>query len=764
MLAPIPWRLQRRCSAITKPRSGLELRAGAGGDHRTGRPPLSDTREVVVARASGGGRATHSGTDYQNRCAAWLSVRILAERDTALPFDLPAQVSLDSIHCETIQPVDDINLNTSHGGVILCQAKHTLSLETDPGSDLASSLDQFVHQFLRARSVGAAVVPVGRPFDPARDRLVIITSPGSSAPIRRDLPDVLNRLRTLAPHRRGQGLAIAGSNAAESHALTEVRTHIERIWTARAGVAPSELEIGALLELVHVLVLDVDPGGTDERDAKTVLRQSVLRHPDQADIVWAAWIANQSLRARTRTGLDRAGLQAGLLHDGIELQAVRSYREDIARLVAYTRETLDHQARFAEIQLSGTHIRMNRPCVGSLVAEAVGGSLLVVGEPGAGKSGAQYEAVQQLRNSGADVVMLAAEGLASESLSRLRDELGLEHEVVDVLDNWLGASPGYLVIDALDAARSDGVTSTLRALIERVVRRRGRWHVIASIRKFDLRYSPELRQLMPGTPAAEFRDPEFFNIRHVNVPLLEQAELEQAMAQSAELQRVVEAAGDRLRDLLRVPFNLSLVAALLESGSTAADLTPIRTQLELLDRYWDMRVIRSDRRGDGRESVLRVATEEMVRNRGLRAPRNVVARDPSASELLHEVLSASVLVEWQSPGALRPDRSLLAFAHHLLFDYGVARLMLRGEPHDVVRRLEEDPDLSMAIRPSIALHFHHLWEEDPTRGRFWDLVERIQQSIRAPEIAKTIGPTVAADLFATPDDLLPIVDRLGEGA
>src|SRR5262249_44534770 len=152
--------------------------------------------------------------------------------------------------------------------------------------------------------------------------------------------------------------------------------------------------------------------------------------------------------------------------------------------------------------------------------------------------------------------------------------------------------------------------------------------------------------------------------------------------------------------------------------------------------------------------------EEMVRRRSLRAPRNVVTRDPSAGELLYEVLSANVLTEWQAPGTARPDQALLAFAHHLLFDYGVARLIMRGEPEDLLRRLEAETDLALAIRPSIVLHFHHLWAQDPTRQRFWDLVARLQQSDRVAEIAKTIGPAVAGELFTTPEDASPLLERL----
>ena len=251
--------------------------------------------------------------------------------------------------------------------------------------------------------------------------------------------------------------------------------------------------------------------------------------------------------------------------------------------------------------------------------------------------------VGQLNRRGLDVVMLAAEGLAAESLGQLRMEIGLEHEFVEVLENWPGVSPGYLVIDALDAARSEGTARTLRMLIDRVIAMNNRWRVVASIRKFDLRYSAELRRLFRGNPPADYADLEFAQIRHVNIPLLDETEMAQVKNQSNELRTLIESAPSQLRELLRVSFNLGLVAALMDDGATAAELTPITTQIELLDRYWTARVIREDGRGDAREAVLRLAVEEMVRRRALRAPRSSVARDPLVCEPLRETLSAGVL-------------------------------------------------------------------------------------------------------------------------
>jgi hypothetical protein len=48
------------------------------------------------------------------------------------------------------------------------------------------------------------------------------------------------------------------------------------------------------------------------------------------------------------------------------------------------------------------------------------------------------------------------------------------------------------------------------------------------------------------------------------------------------------------------------------------------------------------------------------------------------------------------------------YSHHVLFDYAVARLVLRGDPSTLVKRLMDDPELAIVIRPSFSYHFQHL--------------------------------------------------------
>src|SRR5260221_4472127 len=111
--------------------------------------------------------------------------------------------------------------------------------------------------------------------------------------------------------------------------------------------------------------------------------------------------------------------------------------------------------------------------------------------------------------------------------------------------------------------------------------------MVVSIRKYDLRYSQELQHQFIGSPASDgFSDQEFAAVRHINIPALSEDELRQIALQSLELWEVVEKADVTFRDLLANPFNLRLVAALVASGIPSSELTPIRTQLQLLDRYW----------------------------------------------------------------------------------------------------------------------------------------------------------------------------------
>jgi len=706
----------------------------------------------MTTKSSAGGAAAAGGMDFQHRVAAWVAVHILAEKDVNPPWNLPADTTLEWLRCENEQPVDDLLVGASNDGFVFAQIKRRLSLSKGVTSDLASALDQFVHQVIACRRKTTAMQHMDRPLDPEKDRLVLITSSDSSESIRVHFSEVLNRVRHLLPN---HPVDEAARNEKDRQVLLVVKTHLTRSWQNVSKAVPSDDEVREILSFIRVHVLDPNEGGTNEGEAKNLIRSTIIRDPIKADLAWAQLVNLCAGFALHRSGTDRKNLQRELLNAGIELQSARSYRGDIEGLKAHSRLIFESLAYLSRIRVGSVEVKIQRPCTEALRRAAEVKSILVVGEPGAGKSGALHALVDTLTEEGRDSVFLAVDRLAARSLGDLRSEIGLIHELSEVLDNWPGLQPSFLVIDALDAARWDPTGRMIRDLIRRVVEKNGRWHVVASIRKFDLRYSDEIKQLFKGEPSLEFRDAEFSNVRHLNIPCLSEKEIGQISVQSPELFAFLARTPPELHDLLRIPFNLQLVTEMFDAGDTSNELLPIRTQLGLLDLYWLRRVIHfNDGLWDAREAVLRDVCEKMVAERALRIHRSVVAR-PKTSILLQDLLSMQVLIEWQPSPEMPPEQYILAFAHHVLFDYAVARLLLRGDPEMAVHRILDDPDLVVVIRPSLLLHFRHLW----TIGvpPFWYLIFRINREARIPEIGKLIGPLVAAELARTQSDLEPLV-------
>ena len=710
----------------------------------------------MTARASVGGAAAAGGMDFQHRGAAWVAVHILGEKNATTPWDLPAGVTLEWLRCETEQPVDDLLVGTSDNGLIFAQFKRTIQLSKAANSYLASALDQFVRQFVTCRGKTTGTQPWERPLDLTKDRLVLITSPSSYKPIRICLRDLLRQVRQLHSH---QKLDDAANNEDERRALSVARAHITKSWQKSMGVDPTDVELRQLFSLIRVEVMDLDGGGAEEREAKNILRTAVLKNPAEADTAWTKLISLCTGLAAQGLGADRMNLQRELLKAGLPLKAPRSYQDDIEKLREFSEITFDALADLAQIRVGSTRIKIQRLCTQALQRASAQKSVLVVGEPGAGKSGALHDFVEALRQDGRDYVFLAVDRLATRSLGELRAEIGLVHELPKVLDNWQGLQPAFIVIDAMDAASADPAGKMIRDLIRQVVENGSRWHVVASIRKFDLRYGVEIKGLFTGPPPTEFYDPEFKAICHLKVPSLSEEELNQVALQSAELHALIHSTSTELHDLLHVLFNLRLIGELLGVGVSPDELTPIRTQLDLLERYWLHRVIRSDQQGDTREALLHIVCEKMVEERALHVDRSAIIQQNSGT-LLNDLLSTQVLIEWQPSPEMPPDRYILAFAHHMLFDYSVARLLLRGDPEKVVHRLSRDPELVIVIRPSLLLHFRYLCTIDNGHKQYWGLVLRIIQADGIPEIGKLIGPCVASELSRALSDLEPLLASL----
>src|ERR1700749_462452 len=245
-----------------------------------------------------GGVATQVGIGYQNRVAAWMCVRILAEQDASPLWELKTDATFDYIRCETGQPVDDILVGTSEGGHAFINVKHAVKTSRKADSALGSVINQFVRQFISYRGNLKGHRPWERQLNIDYDRLVLVTSPKSSIAIKEHLPHALAHLRELPP--RG-GINAAIVNLEEQKILTVIREHIARAWRDLVG------------------------SDVTEEEALHLLRAVIINDPTQADVAWVALVTACAGYASRQSGADRTLLQQELLKAGIRVKAPGSY-------------------------------------------------------------------------------------------------------------------------------------------------------------------------------------------------------------------------------------------------------------------------------------------------------------------------------------------------------------------------------------------------------------------------------------------------------
>lgn len=683
-----------------------------------------------------GGASTAAGVGYQEGVTAWLAVHILAE-DHAPPLrSLKATVRVRSTASETDEPIDDINAGTNAGLTLYVQAKRAVPQLVDrSGSDFTDFAEQAVDQHLALRARGAA----------PPSRYVLATSPDATRAVRRELRLVLDGLRD-AP--RNADLGSFGSTASQRAALTTTASIVRRVLRER-GEEPADALVREVLE--RIVVWEVDVGDGARSTAINLLGTSVVASSPAASQAWTI-LERRAHRAMERhETLDLHGWRRALEMEGIRLRGIPSHLADVERLRAHSVAALADLERHGVLRLARMEIGIEREVVAAAVGLVVAGPLLVTGDPGSGKSAVLAAVARRLERDGAEVLVLDAEAVAGRSIGELSRELRLDHDLADVLDRWPGGRRRYLVVDGLDETRGRPAVPALRRLVERTMAS-GSWVPVVAVRRFDLRYSAELRDLFRGaTSASPYAEPEFSDTRHVVVGDLSDPELGQVEGHAPELGRM--ARHPRAGELLRRPIHLQLAADLVARGGEA-DLEHLRTQVQLLDRYWS-RVVEEPVEGRAsRETVLSRAGRLAVADRRMSFPRpDLDAIDGVATT---DLLSRGVLVEGEAElGAGRPVR----FLHALVGDYAIARLVLR-DTDAAETLLVDDPVNALFLRPSLELWLTRLWHSQPTRQAFWDAALRLSAAGGAPEIAKLIAPAIAADLWRDVADLEPLLSAL----
>ena len=687
--------------------------------------------------AHGGGNATAAGVEFQAKLGAWFASQLLAER----PLDSRLTGKrLRSLRFETEAPVDDILVETDEGWIFI-QAKTSLTLSVTPKSELVKTVDQFVRQW-HACSAGDGGLGWNRPLRPDRDRIVLVMGPDTSRSLSVDLAQGIAKL---------QKDSSAPLPKSKTSAVEKFNSLIEQAWRSVTGRPASTADINAILNLVTILTFDFD--GADRRTATEILSH-VLNKPEQAGATFST-LAQYCLQLmRQRTGCDMPELRRALMAEGVSLTAPPSYRKDVDKLRAYSEHVRRQLSDYEATNVAGQQVCIERQCTDAIVNAARVGSLLLVGEPGSGKSAVINASAAKLKGEGHDVFEIAVDHLPVKSLPELSAELGLSHPLRDVLLNWPGDQPAFLFIDALDATRGGENGSVFRTFMADVLSFETRqWHVIASIRTFDLRLGEQFKDLFRGRPPnEEYADAAFPGVAHIHVPPWTSAELGQLLREAPMLAEAINAGGERLRELAQVPFNTRLLADLISSGLAPAAFGEIQSQVQLLSLYWNKRV---EKHGTGADLCIEATVTQMIESRSLRVRKLDAARpDASAFDaLLHE----NVLV-------LLNQGQFVAFRHHILFDYAASHVYLRVDKLDqTAYLLTHGKGLGLMLAPALGYALQQLWNdvEDGHRN-FWEAITRFSGDPAFDPVTRSVAARTASELPYICGDAIGLLAGLSE--
>ncbi len=693
--------------------------------------------EDCATAGSSGGAAAAGGFRFGQQLGTHFCAMVLSQRPIDDSFGLGNSIPV-SVRFETEAPVDDILVRTSVNGYVAIQAKTSLTLSSRLDSAFGSTILQFVRHWLACRDGGTQ--PWQRKLKPDIDRLVIAVSARAPATIRDDLPSALRKLANNQS---------APLSKRTQHAANSFGSCVEKAWRSSTAEAFDESFVATLAQLATVYVYD--NRGAGQTRTREILEYSL---PLAADVIAAASaleLASADMMSE-RTGGGVSELRRMLFAKGVELRPRREFDTDIERLRAISSSVqtlLDQYERF-DVVGEGP-VMIERKCQEVVNEAALTGSLLIIGEAGTGKSGVLNALGRALESRGLDVIRLAVDQHSVESLEGLSGQLELTHDLLSVLKAWDGPKPGWLVIDALDAARGGRGEDVFRVLIEKVLRLKDRWNVVATIRSYDLKQGRVFRSLFRGSPpSGELSDPTLPMVRHVQVPPWSTVEFQTIRKKSTSLADVLENAPDKLLELAHVPFNTRLIADLLNEIDIRAQLREVTSQTQLLSLYWEHRV---DRHGTG--GVLSVfEVVKVILGRGtLRAPLVDVSSHVGSLDLL---CSDGMLI--------RNGLESVQFRHHVLFDYAAARFLLAsGESLGGSTTLGRGSSRGLLLAPAFRFAMSDRWEQSSDRSEFWSIFQALVLDEVIDPVIRSAAARVGAEFPTKAPDVKWFVDKLREG-
>lgn len=248
-----------------------------------------------MAENSGGGSATNSGIDFQQRIAAFFTLSMALDLDCRRVLDRDNLTNITKVSFETADSIDDIVL-THETAKSYLQVKRKLSLSESKQSDFYKTITQFVKQNQTSQN--------------PNDCFCIVTSSDTSRKI-------LNELKKITKSTR---LNFSDST---SNPLSGSEQEVKETLYKCINMACSEnkipeltpLEKQKLIKKIYIIELSIENGGMYENSFLTSIASKFSSAPE---LIWGMIIAKTLTWSKHRQSVDLPGIKSLLdqfIHD-----------------------------------------------------------------------------------------------------------------------------------------------------------------------------------------------------------------------------------------------------------------------------------------------------------------------------------------------------------------------------------------------------------------------------------------------------------------
>jgi hypothetical protein len=301
--------------------------------------------------SSGGGSATNSGIDYQQRVASLFLAHLLLDIDVSYILEIHDSAKIAEVSFETASCIDDIEIKLIDGIRVLIQAKRKISFSSSKNSQFCSAIEQFVNEYALNTDT--------------KNFYILATSNQTSSKITYELRKILESIRI-----NDSGFINNPLNKSEQRTFTDYLSITRNCFRKSLKRNVTDEEIYKFSKRVKVLVLDVEQSMGLEKAILTLLADRTQVNPN---LIWAALISNSIYFSSKRLSINKEGLLSkfgNYLSKDTETENNKSNKEELIKWeiklidkVASAREILliesfVEQADYLMVEL----IRFNKDC------------------------------------------------------------------------------------------------------------------------------------------------------------------------------------------------------------------------------------------------------------------------------------------------------------------------------------------------------------------------------------------------------------------